>query len=145
MFTFEVNQLIERPPQEVFDFVSDPVNDPKWRDSVIIAEWTSGEPYGVGSTQCWVDKFLGREIESKVEITQWERPSQFGYKMLSGPVPFESTMKFETVNGGTQLSIHGQADFGGVFKLAGGLVRRQLEKMISSEFKNLKQVMESTP
>lgn len=144
MFTFEINQFIERSLQEVFDYVSDPANDSKWRDSVVVAEWTSGQPHGAGSTQRWVDKFLGREIESNVEITHWEPPSRFGYKMLSGPVPFESTMTFEVVDGGTQVNIHGQAEFGGVFKLAEGLVRNQMEKLITSEFKNLKQVMEAS-
>lgn len=124
MFTVEVNQFIHRPLHEVFEFASNPANDPKWRDSVVVEEWTSSEPHGVGSTQRWVDKFLGRDIESTVEITQWKPPNQFGYKMLSGPAPFESTIKFAEVDGGTEVNIRGQAEFGGIFKLAEGLVHK---------------------
>lgn len=142
MFSFEVNQSIQRPIEQVFEYVSNPGNDAQWRESVVIAEWSSDPPYGAGSTQRWVDKFLGRNIESRVEITYWDPPNGFGYRMLSGPVPFESSIQLVPQNGGTQLTAQGQADFKGVFRLAEVLVRKQLENLMSSEFRSLKAVME---
>lgn len=142
MFTFEHNLLISRPPQEIFDFVTDPANDVYWRDSVVLVEWTSAEPHGIGSTQRQVDKFLGREIASAIEITDWDPPHRLGQKTTSGPVQFAFTMQFTTVDGGTHMHMNGQAEFGGIFKMAEGLIRQQLVTLIKSEFNNLKRVLD---
>jgi carbon monoxide dehydrogenase subunit G len=142
MFTFAHNLFISRPPQEVFDFVTDPANDVHWRDSVVLVEWTSAEPHGIGSTQGQVDKFLGREIASTIEITVWDPPHQLGQKTTGGPIQFAFTMQFKAVDGGTHMDMNGQAEFGGIFKMAEGLVRQQLVNLIKSEFNNLKRVLE---
>jgi carbon monoxide dehydrogenase subunit G len=139
MITFEKSLFINHPPQEVFDFVSNPANDTEWRNSAESAEWVSEGPPGVGSTQHAVSKFLGRKIDSTVEITVWDPPNRYGQKVVSGPVPFEVTIKFEPKENGTQLTIGGDAEFGGFFKMAEGLVGRQLD----TDFNALKLVLES--
>lgn len=50
MFTSSVQILISRPVDEVFAFVGDVRNRPRWDDSVETEELTSPEPIGVGST-----------------------------------------------------------------------------------------------
>ena len=143
MFTFEKSIFINRPQQEVFDFSSNPANDPQWRSSAESAEWTSEGPVGVGSTYRSVDRFLGRKIEGTSEITVWDPPNQFGFKMVSGPFPFEATIKLESRENGTQFTVDGQAQFGGFFKIAEGLVGRQVEKQLVADFEALKLVMEA--
>ena len=142
MIKFEKSYYIDRPKQEVFDFVTDPANDTKWRDSASSAEWVSESPVGVGSTQRSVDKFLGRKLESTTEITAWDPPNKYGQKSLSGPVPMEFTITFESEGSGTQLTINGQVEFGGFFKMAEGLVGKQLEKQLDTDFNGLKRVLE---
>jgi carbon monoxide dehydrogenase subunit G len=142
MITFEKSFFIDRSQQEVFDFLADPTNDKKWRASAASAEWVSEGPVGVGSTLRSVDKFLGRKIESTSEITVWDPPQKFGQKTVSGPVPFEITIKLAAEGGGTQLTADFQAEFGGFFKIAEGLVGKQFEKQLDTDFKGLKRVME---
>jgi carbon monoxide dehydrogenase subunit G len=86
---------------------------------------------------------LGREIESTSEVTAYDPPNTYGQKTLGGPVPFEFTVTFETEDGGTKVTMDGQAEAGGFFKLAEGLVRKQLEKQIETDFDGLKRVLES--
>jgi hypothetical protein len=50
VFTSKVEVLIARPLDEVFEFVADVRNRPRWDDSVDSEELTSPEPIGVGST-----------------------------------------------------------------------------------------------
>jgi carbon monoxide dehydrogenase subunit G len=142
MIKFEKRYYIDRPKQEVFDFVTDPANDTKWRDSASSAEWISEGPVGVGSTQRSVDKFLGRKIELTTEVTAWDPPNKYGLKTLSGPVPTESTITFESEGSGTQLTINGQVEFGGFFKMTEGLVGKQVEKQLDTDFNGLKRVLE---
>ena len=142
MFTFEKSLFINRPQQEVFDFVSNPANDSKWSSSTESSEWASEGPPGVGSTLRSVDKFLGRKIESTSEVTIWDPPNQLGYKMVSGPFPFEATIKLESKENGTQLTVAGKAEFGGFFKIAEGLVGKQAEMQFDADFDALKLLLE---
>lgn len=142
MYTFSLNIFIDHPQQELFDFLSDPTNDPKWRESSESAEWASEGEVGVGSKLKSVDKFLGRKLESMAEITAWDPPTKYGQKTLSGPVPFEFTITLEPEGNGTQLKMDGQAEFGGFFKLAEGLVGKQMEKQLDADFNGLKKLME---
>jgi len=142
MYTFEKSIFISRPQQEVFDFVTDPANDAKWRSSSVSAEWTSDGPVGVDSTQRSVDKFMGRNLESTSEVTVWEPPNQFGWKSVNSPVPFELSIKFTPQDNGTQVTLSGQAELGGFFKLAEGLAGKQMEKQMDADFNALKDFLE---
>lgn len=142
MIEFSKSFHIDRPQQEVFEFMSDPANDVKWRDSAVSAEWESEGPIQVGSKLKSVDKLMGREIESTSEVTVYDPPHKFGQKTLAGPMPFEFTVTLEPENGGTKLTMAGTAEVGGFFKLAEGLVRKQLEKQIETDFSGLKKLLE---
>jgi hypothetical protein len=63
--------------------------------------------------------------------------------MVSGPIPFEITMKLAAQGNGTQLSMRGQAEIGGFFKLAEGLVGKQLDKHIEADHAALKLFLEA--
>lgn len=143
MYTFEQSVFIKRPQEEVFEFLTNPTNDPKWRDSAVSGEWTSDGPIGVGSTKHNIDKLLGREIKSTIEVTVWDPPHKVGLKTVGGPMPYEATETFESKESGTQLTFSGQAEIGGFFKLAEGLVGKQLEKQIDKDLKGLKQYLEA--
>lgn len=143
MYKFEKSIFIRRNPQEVFDFVTDPANNSKWQSGVESGEWTSEGQVGVGSTQRSVNRFLGRDIEADLEVTKYDPPNEAGVKTISGPVQFEATYMLEPKENGVQLSLSGQAEFGGFFKLAQGMVGKQLEKQMESDLAALKEMMES--
>lgn len=143
MYKFKKEIIIDRAQQEVFDFATNPTNDPKWRGISDFAEWTSPSPVGVGSIQRSEGSFLGRKIDSTSEVTAWDPPNQFGLKTVSGPVPFEINVNMTSNGNGTNIILNGQAEFGGFFKLAEGLAGKQLEKQIDKDFETLKKLMEN--
>ena len=83
MITFEKTVHINRPLQEVFDFVSDPANDALYRSGAKSAEWSSEGPVGVGSTMRSVDKIMGRKVVATSEITIWDPPKKHGFKTIA--------------------------------------------------------------
>ena len=143
MFKFEKTLLIERPQKEVFDFVTDLTNDPQWQSSIESVERTSQGSAGAGSTWRYTLKFLGRKIEAEIEMTSYDPPKQASVRSIGGPIPFENTYTFESKANGTQLTVSGQADIGGFFKLAEGLVGKQLEKQMEADANALKLRLES--
>lgn len=143
MFTLEKAEFINRPQQEVFDFVSDPANGHKWQSQFLSIEWASEEPHGVGSTQRSVARFLGRDIETTAQITLWDPPDKFAFKSLSGPIPVEGATKLEPEGNGTKVTLVAQVEAGGFFKLAEGLVKKRLESQFVTNLEALKLLLES--
>jgi uncharacterized membrane protein len=143
MYKFEKSIMIDRPQQEVFDFVTNLANDSKWQSGIESVERASDGPIGAGSTWRYKLKFLGREVEAEIEMTGYDPPNQSSVKSIGGPVPFESNYKFESKEGSTEMTISGQAEIGGFFKMAEGLVGKQLEKQMESDAEALKKLLEA--
>ena len=143
MYKFESSIFINRPVQEVFDYVTNPANNAKWQSGTESAEWTSDGPPGVGSTFKVVTSLLGRKIEAVIEVTGWDPPNLSRIKSVGGPMPFESATRFTAQGDGTLLTETGQAEIGGFFKLAEGLVGKQLEKQGEANRAALKLLLEA--
>ena len=143
MIKIEKSVLINRPQQEVFDFVTDLSNDSKWQASIETVRQISDGPTGVGSTFRYETKLLGRKSETEIQLTSYDPPNGASVKGINGPVPFENTYKFETQNGGTLLTFTGQAEIGGFFKIAEGLAGKQIEKQMDADAAALKNLLEA--
>ena len=143
MNTFEVSTFINRPVQEVFDFMTDPANSARWQTGTESSNWSSAGPVGVGSTLHSVGRILGRELVMDAEITQWNPPSLWGLKASNGPLKFEAINKFESKDGGTLVIQRFQGEIGGVFKMAEGLAVKQLQKQVETDGKTLKALLEA--
>lgn len=142
---FEINNsiFINRPPQDVFNAITDPAKQSLWQSLAESAEWTTNGSPGVGSTMRVVARFLGRKIESEIEITAWEPPHRVDYKSVNGPYPAEVTNTLEPQGEGTLFKSVSHGEMGSFFKLAEGLVARQLEKQLVANYESLKLLMES--
>lgn len=144
MYKFEKSVFINRPIEEVFNYVTNLANDPQWQGTIESVERTSEGPIGAGNTWRYKGKALGRKVETEIEMTSYDPANhQASVKAISGPVPFENTYKFESNGNGTQLSLSGQAEIAGFFKLAEGLVAKQLEKQLDTDLNALKLLLEA--
>ncbi len=72
---FTLSVFISRSQQDVFDFLIDPVNLPKWDSDFESAEWISSDVPGIGTTYRASGKRLGSEKDGFFEIVQWDRPN----------------------------------------------------------------------
>ena len=146
MSTFKLNVFINRSQQDVFDFLSNPAIKHKWMPMLESAAWTpSGEP-GVGSTIRAMMKMAGKETEMRLEITQWDVPNRYGYKMLNVPFPMKAmahSFRLEPEDGGTRVSQVGEFEMVSILRFAGGLMGKFATKLNGSELKTLKQLLEA--
>jgi hypothetical protein len=142
MIKVELSIDIKRPVAEVFAFVTNPANDAKWQEGVIESRMVSPGPMGVGSKLKDARKFLGLKMESELEVTEYAPDQAFGLKVSSGPMQFEIKQSFEAVGGGTRIALVAEGEPAGVFKLAGGAFKKQLEGQLTADSERLKQVLE---
>ena len=68
MATVEINLIINQPIEEVFAFVSNSENLPRWRSTVLECKKTSKGPLGVGSTFRSRLTFLGRQSQMEANF-----------------------------------------------------------------------------
>ncbi len=143
MIKVENSVVINRPVDEVFEFVSNIENLPQWAGPVLEAKQTSDGPVGVGATQTQVAQFLGRKIETSHEVTEYEPNKKLSTKTTSGPLPMEVSYILEPAAGGTKVTLGGDIDAGGFFKLAEPIVGRMLNRQTASDAANLKELLEA--
>jgi carbon monoxide dehydrogenase subunit G len=143
MITVEKSVHINKPIAEVFAFMSDFANDAKWQSDLVRSEKTSEGPIAVGTTGLYVQKLMGKELKNDVVVTVYDAPKRFGMKTTSGPVQFEILASLEEMGGGTHVTINAKGEPGGFFKLAEGLIQKELEKTFERDFEKLKQILEA--
>jgi uncharacterized protein YndB with AHSA1/START domain len=143
MVRIEHEIVVNRPPSEVFEYVTSADKLPEWQDGVLEAWKQTEGPVRKGTTFTEVRKFLGRRMESSVEVTDFEPERLFTLKSASGPVPFTVEQRFEPLDGGTRIRVFGEGEPGGFFKVAEPLVERQTKRMIEHSFATLKDILET--
>ncbi len=142
MIKVEASILIQKPVGEVFAYTNDAAKNKDWQEGLVDSKITSPGPFGVGTQMTDVRKFLGRDLDSKLEVTAYEPNKRVSVKTISGPIKFEITQLYEPAGGGTKLTLIGEGEPGGLFKLAEGAVKKQFESQIQGDLGRLKKVME---
>lgn len=142
MITVEKSIHINKPVEEVFAYTSNYENATDWQGGVESVE-VEGDANMVGGKYTEVRKFLGREMKTTLVITEFERNARWAAKALSGPVPYEVTTTFKSVDGGTHLTTHIEGEPSGFFKLAQGAVQSQLDKSLEEDMQRLKEKVEA--
>jgi carbon monoxide dehydrogenase subunit G len=146
MGKFTASVYINRSQQDVFKFLSNPAIKHKWMPMLESAAWTSsGEP-GVGSTVRATMKMAGKATEMQLEITQWDEPNRYGYKILTVSFPMKAmahSFKLEPEDGGTRVSQVGVFEMVSILRFAAGLMGKFAAKLNGSELNTLKQLLEA--
>jgi uncharacterized membrane protein len=143
VISIQKNIHINKPIADVFAFVTNFANDVKWQTDLVRSEMTSPGPIGVGSTGLYVQKFMGRELKNDVVVTVYEAPKRYAFKTTTGAVMFEGENVFEEMGGGTHLTVTIKGEPGGFFKVAEGLLSKELEKTIGRDLAKLKETLEA--
>ncbi len=90
--------------EQAFDFVSNPANWPAFFDSISSAEALEG--WGApGGRARMVNRVLGREVVTDLELLEWDRPHGFRYVgHTAGRPDMDNNRAFAAVPGGTRLT-----------------------------------------
>ncbi len=143
MASIETSILINRPVGEVFALVSEAENSPRWASQSVAYRKTSTGPPGVGATYRIVNRVFGRPVESHIVITEYEPNRKYTIESTSGPFRFIARHIFEAVEGGTRIHLTSQAQVGGLFRLVAPLVINLTRRQVTSNYRNLKHLMEA--
>ena len=139
----ERSTTIARPPAEVFAFVSDPRNLPKWQPAVSEVK-LEGEGVSAGSRFEESRQFVGKRFRSTVEVTELEPERVFTVHVTNGPVPITVRHLFEPDGAGTRLTLAAEAQLTGLKRLGGGVMVKAAERDAEHNLERLKGLLEGT-
>jgi uncharacterized membrane protein len=141
----EESVVINRPPQEVFDYVANRENLPEWSSPILeVRSETEGPLLEEGTRFTTRTKFLGRSFETPFEVIVHDRPHRHTDRSMGGPFPQEYSHIFEEVEGGgTRLTEVTEGEPGGFFRLAGLLLEMAGRRQFRADLETLKDLLEA--
>jgi carbon monoxide dehydrogenase subunit G len=142
MINIDLGTMIDRPVHDVFTFITNPSNMPKWNSAVVSMEQITPGVVGVGTKFKSVGEMMGRRIEGEMQVVAFEPDSKFGFQMNAGPVQVNVVLTFKTVGTGTKLNLNAQGNPGGLFKLAEPVMAGRVKGMMEENLARLKSVLE---
>jgi uncharacterized protein YndB with AHSA1/START domain len=124
---------IARPPADVFAYVANGENGPKWRSANIEIKRESGEGVGAIYRQT-VPGPMGRRVKADYEVTAYEPPNRLAFKAIAGPVRPTGEFKLAKAGDGTKITFSLEAQMSLVKRL---LMGRAVRKSMDVEMKSL--------
>jgi uncharacterized protein YndB with AHSA1/START domain len=135
---------INRPPEEVFDYVANPENLPEWSNLVLEVRKETERQLQRGDRFTTVAKFLGRRFETPFEVSAHEPPHRHSDRSTGGPFPQEYTYTFEeTGGGGTRFTQVAEGEPGGFFRLVGPVLEMAGRRQFRADLQTLKDLLET--
>lgn len=148
MPTFETSVDIDRPVPEVFAFLANTSNAPRWYDAVVTATKLTPGAIGNGTRHQLVRSLPGGPVENEVEITDYHPMSQLTLSSMSGPTPFRYVFTLEQTPGGTRLALSGDITAEGLHGPAavlGPIASIAFKRGMTHNLTTLKRLLESPP
>jgi uncharacterized protein YndB with AHSA1/START domain len=143
---FEATTVIDRPIEEVFAFLANGENDPKFSPRVLeIAKTTEGPP-GVGTVYASTVKDAGVKTKREFKLTEFDPPNRIRWTEVSKnliTVP-EGGYDLAPEGGGTRVTLHNVFEGHGPGKLIAPLALRSARKGADDFGKSIKAVVEAS-
>jgi hypothetical protein len=133
--------VIGRSRDEVFAFLADGTNDPRWRSGVLDIRRERGEGLGAVYRQGVKGPF-GRRVAADYEVTDWSPPSLIAFRAIAGPVRPEGRYELaDEEGGGTAVTMSLRCEPSGLARLMAPMVRRSMESEVGA-LEKLKRALE---
>lgn len=142
MIEVEHTLEIDRPAEEVFEYLTDVSRLPEWQSSAESAAVEGDVREGALVRE--VRTFMGRRAASTLEVTEYEPPRRFSLRVVEGPIRYWVEHALEPLlDGRTRVTFVGHGEARGVPRLMQGAVRRAVERQFVKDLEALKRNLES--
>jgi uncharacterized membrane protein len=139
--TLDQSIEIDRPPEEVFAYLTDISRLPEWQSSV--SEVTADGPVREGSRVVETREFMGRRARSTLEVAEYQPSRRFVLRTVDGPITFEVDHRLEHRLDRTHLTISARAKVPGLFGFAARPFVKSAERELRADLERLKELLES--
>jgi uncharacterized protein YndB with AHSA1/START domain len=143
--SFEASVVIDRPIEQVFDFLVDGENDKKFSARVLEIRKKTDGPIRVGTVYASTVKDVGIKTEREFELDVVERPTRIRWHELSTAPVYVPSGGYDLVaeGTGTKVTLFNELEGQGIGKLIKGFALRSARKSADGMVRSIKTVIEA--
>jgi len=132
---------IARPPDEIWNYVTDWSHEIQWRKGVTDARWVSEPPYGVGSTGLHIVEGFG---DWPWKLTEWNEPHNVSWDVTGGRFEGSHGAYRITPDGdGSRFTIETRFKRGTIMWFLGLLLKGMIKRGNATDLEKLKAILET--
>jgi hypothetical protein len=136
--------VIDRAPDVVAAYASNPDNVPDWYTNIESVEWQSEPPVRVGSRIAFVAHFLGKTLAYTYEVTEFDA-GHLVMRTAQGPFPMETTYTWQIVGEGkTRMTLRNRGEPAGFSKWVAPFMAMAVRRANQNDLAVLKQRLEGS-
>ncbi len=140
---FQETFSVARPPEVVFDYVTNPDNLSAWQPVNRGIEPLTDGPPGLGSRfRERLKPPASREFEQITEFVAFDRPRLLKVHVVEGPVPVDGTWAFAPEGAGTRVTFTAEGELHGWMKLLAPVTTRLMARQFAGYHRNLRRNVE---
>jgi uncharacterized protein YndB with AHSA1/START domain len=143
MITAESSTSIARTASEVFEFVSDIRNDPRWHTDILEARLSGEEPIEKGTTFTVRFKPFMGQSEGTVTVSDYEPPRRLVLRGKMGKMAPTLILSVEPQGEGSRFTRRVEMEPPGMMRLIAPFMRGMFRKQNAGFVANLKRVLEA--
>ena len=136
---------IDRPPDEVYSYITDPLRFAEWQYDVLSVRIEGGPPPGVGSKFTTTRRIGRAERTMTQEITEINPPTSWAAQGVAGPIRPSANIIVDPLDDGTRSRVTIALDFKGhgIGVPLVPAIRLMAAKGAPRSYRNLKERLES--
>jgi uncharacterized protein YndB with AHSA1/START domain len=96
---------IAATPAEVYAFLAEPANLPRWQAGIVAAERTSPPPTAVGSTARVVLELMGQQVTAEIVVREAEPERRLALASSVSGMGIVATLVLAPHDGGTEITL----------------------------------------
>jgi uncharacterized membrane protein len=145
MPSVEASILIDKPRDEVWEFLIDPDNLPVYASNIIEYELVSGDKHEVGRRSRGAVRMAGRRLEFTDELVEVEPGRRARIASVQATIPYTLTVTYDDGEGGaTKVTWHQEVQsLKGFLKFADPMVVKLYSRDARSNLVKAKAILES--
>jgi len=133
----QVEAVIPHPVEAVASYAGDPGNAPQWYANIKSVHWRTPPPVVVGSRMDFEARFLGRRLAYTYEVVELAAGERLVMRTADGPFPMETTYTWQSVPGGTRMTLRNRGTPSGFAKVATPVMRKAMRGAMSKDLARL--------
>ena len=134
---------IDRPPDQVAEYASDPDHVPDWYANIKSVEWKTPRPLRIGSRVAFVAQFLGRRLAYTYEFAELVPGRRLVMRTAEGPFPMETTYTWdEEGTDRTRMTLRNRGEPSGFSRVVAPLMERAMRRANRNDLAKLKALLE---
>lgn len=141
MASFENIVIIQRPVEDVFAFLADFENIPKWNYAIVETKKVSPGPVGVGTTYRQT-RSVPSTSEEGFQVTVFEPARRLEVQGQIGPFRARLSYLLEPTGSGTRLRNAVDLGSSGLLTLVAPLATSRVKRAVAANLDTLKQLLE---